>query len=210
MNETERFYEPNPYLIRNEQILSEMRTLYKEVNLGDEVGSSNRFEFFSTGSFQSRTLNTELFIGVKRRTKEWPDTDGFMTQMRFIQELAIISAIWKNFPEFVNQLPAFYGLLLNKTGIAIGMITEDFSQGGKFHVVNSAYGSYEIKDIFVEDSVDDDEIEHMGFTVNGKRRLGDFWPMAKWKDRDEHSHRFGEDLIEQNLHQHSFQLSNDL
>lgn len=207
--ERESTAENNLYLEMNQRLLAELRASgFVARRTGDDSSGMSRV-FYPAGLFVSESLSRDVYMGVKRIGNWVHDDTGFVTQLMFLQELAVISAIAKNFPNLLEQLPCVYGLVVNKDGVPLGMITEDFSEGGKFDVSRRAPAVYKVKDIFAPGTVDNDDIEKMGFNVNGGRRLGDFWPVGVISD-GENARRFGQDIIEQRIGDFTLKIDYDL
>ena len=207
VGEHEPAAENNSYLERNARIISELKGRGFVLNLGNEVGSGLSRRFHSAGYLYSEVIGREIHVGVKRLRDDIDDQYGEVAKINFFQELTIIAAISKHFPDLVDQLPLFCGLLTHRNGETLGMITEDFSEGGKYEVYRRAPAAYKVKAIFADGSVNDDDIEKMGFRVNGERKLGDFWPMGNTK---ENYRRFGKDLIEQRAADFTFRIGYSL
>ena len=197
--EREPTSENNAYLERNKLVISELRDKKVLLTCQDIVGQSTREVFYSAGVVDSIVIGKPIFVGIKKRSAEFSDTGDYLTRIRFENELAIISAISNNFPELTEKLPLFYGVLVNKQGVAIGILTEDFSEGGLHKVREGGMSPYKVRSLFVEGSLSDDHIQSSAFTVNGKTRLGDFWYFGDYKDREENAKRVGVDRVQQRI-----------
>jgi hypothetical protein len=90
------------------------------------------------------------------------------------------------------------------------MVTEDFSQGGKYLI--SEYGAppKEILPLFVKDSVYEGSLEHACITVNKQRKLHDLYLHIKLLKWDEHRARFGEEAIKNELERYTLRIDYDL
>lgn len=197
--EHEPIIEGNSYLERNGLFISELREQNFTFVCQQVVGQSTREVFYTAGIFDSAILRKPIHIGIKKRGAEFSDLGGDLTRLRFENELAIISAISENFPELAEKLPLFMGLLVNRQGVAVGIVTEDFSAGGMHRVREGGASPYKVRSLFVEGSLPDDHIQRSAFTVNGKTRLGDFWYFGNSKDEEENAKRVGVDKIQQRI-----------
>ncbi len=199
VTEREPASENNAYLERNKLVLSELRDKNISFVCQDIVGQSSWQVFYTAGVVDSSVLGKPIHIGIKRRSTEFRDSTGYLTKERFVNELAILSAISNGFPGLSESLPEFYGMLVNRQGIAVGIITEDFSEGGLHKVREGGFSPYKVRSLFVEGSVNDDYIQRSAFTVNGKTRLGDFWYFWRHEDEEENAKRVGVDRIRQRI-----------
>ncbi len=199
VTEHEPIIEDNAYLVRNRLAIAEFRDKKVPLVCGSIVGRSDRYLFYSAGVVDSTVFGKPIYVGIKRSTSERPRLRDDLTRIRFVNELAIISAISHNFPDLTEKLPLFYGLLVDRQGLAAGIVTEDFSEGGLQRVRAGGASPLEVKRLFVEGSVDNDYIQNCAYTVNGRTRLGDFWYFWRHEDREENAKRVGADWIQQRL-----------
>lgn len=106
------------YLERNKILVAEIGT-----NLSIQKGFTNteaaRTTFSSVGSYRSQELGLQVYVGIK----ETPTQD---IRDRLISELAIVHIIATNLPHLLPELPLFYGLLIDREGNPMGIVTEDF------------------------------------------------------------------------------------
>lgn len=79
-------------------------------------------------------------------------------------------------PEFGDELPIFCGRLTNSQGEPLALVTEDFSQGGRFevHPANPERLPHELSRLFDGHTLNPVDLLSLCFEANGKRRLGDF------------------------------------
>ena len=168
------------YLERNRALLEEIRRLCT-LRRGELVGESDfsGTRFASLGSYNSGVLDGHLFLGLKEYSnKRWERTS--FADSGLAHELTIIDAISKS--TLRDELPVVFGHLRDKEGKHIGVLCEDFSQGGRYEVKCISYRQTELmprelRKIFGATGFemdDKDQLEYVGFMVNGKRRLGDF------------------------------------
>src|SRR3990172_1194706 len=111
------------YLERNQRIFEEMAALPSgSLKRGEEVGRSvtlddiTKTTFTSLGSYKSSELGREVYVGLK----EYPRREGknLKTALRnnVVRDLSVIRAIAERFPHLEEELPLFYGLLLDSQG----------------------------------------------------------------------------------------------
>ena len=168
------------YLERNRVIIGELSSV--GLTAGHEVGYSKTFEkkpkttFVSIGSYDSACMGRRVYVGLKKslvQNKSMSD--------RAPVELAIINRIHREFPHLADELPLFYGALF-KTDECLGIVTEDFSEGGRYRVEDVFDTPFlahpnqvpmELQRLFGEEN-DEYDLARMAFMVNGRRRLGDF------------------------------------
>lgn len=162
------------YLERNELIMAKVaqQLAMKSFERGREVGTrGTTMKFTSIGSFHSSLLGRDLSVGLKERMDK--DTVDYRVE----SQLARIAVIAKHLPELEPALPIFHGLMLDSEGRATAIITEDFSQGGIYQVVNSGpLDPLPFKLAEIDPSLKEHswwELERMCFDVNGQLRIGD-------------------------------------
>jgi len=164
-----------------QQIVDEIRQNAK-LHKGRTIGKSSSYrptETIVLGEYDSKIINGRVYIALKQ--------GDFDSQYRVIEELSIIRAIAKQYPELIPQLPLFLGLLVNGDGSEAGVITEDFSQGGKYPVIDGKYDQrimaadgkikelLKVNEIFFPGSEGIDvDVLQMCFSINGQIRFGDF------------------------------------
>jgi hypothetical protein len=150
----------------NQNITSEALTLRKTGK--SSFGSST--EFFPVGQYESKILGVELYLGFK---KSIPGRFLF-----FYNDLGIASAIATQIPELSPEVPVFIASVKNKRGQALGVLTEDFSKGGREEVkaLHEALTDLLPVGIRTLNYLDDEELAKVAFLVGNeeKRRLGDF------------------------------------
>jgi hypothetical protein len=212
------------YLERNSRLLSEIgaNVTFKP---GEQRGESRSLKFSSVGSYPSEELGTDVYVGVKEPKEKSSIFMAEQLRQRFIFELAVMSVIAENIPHLLPELPLFYGLLTDKDGEPMAIVTEDFSRNGQDHVSSHAAEPYGFRELFVEDTLEDDFVCNIGFTVypkveeptwpegelppmgssinSGIRRLGDFYPLVPFHKRALHSQHFPEAQIEEDLDKYS-------
>ncbi len=172
--------------------------------------------FFSAGSYISKEIGKEIYVGLKE-----PRESGNKEYLkhRLIFELAVMSVVAQNLPHLLPELPLFYGLLVDGQGKPMGIVTEAFSEDGKYSIYTSSIIPKGIRDLFIEETVEDDFIDHISFnlvpkninTVGTKQRLGDFYPLLRNFLPDEkknaHRSRFPEEQIENDLDKYSLKAN---
>lgn len=181
------------YLERNQAIIDELRGVRLE--RGDIVGSSSSMSFTSAGHYRSSVLGNTLYVGLKEYTD--PEKCKSSTEARALLELHCICTVAEQLPHLEVELPVFYGILFDRAGKPLGIVTEDFSKGGKYEVQDMTYDRpellpNELGEIFPD--MDYYELARVCFSVNGQRRLGDF--STSWSN--EFSHKFlMDDVVDQ-------------
>lgn len=196
------------YLERNSRLLEEVRPL--SFTRGDIRGKSTALSFYSLGSYHSSTLNQELYIGVKEPIEQ---TRIQMRRLRerIVFELAVMQIISEVMPHWLPRLPLFHGLLVDLDDQPKGILTEDFTKNGRNRVDSSMFPPEELKEIFVEGTVDDDFLCNVGFLVQpeGKNsphmRYGDFYPLLihTLENREKHKQKFPEDRVAQDIERYT-------
>lgn len=201
------------YLSRNKEVVAEARVLFHPVR-GSVVGSSlnSGALFTSLGSFPSSLLGEEVFLGIKEYTGYRAESQ--ILQYRVLPELATISAIAEYVIGLRAALPAFYALLRGAKGKPIGILMEDFSQGGKHQVVSTRFVPPEIISLFGNDVLEGDLIQNMGFDVGGEIKLADLYPIFKTRRKgvafSRHPMNQAIRQVKRNLWQHTIRLGRDL
>src|SRR3989344_6059634 len=110
-----------------------------------------------------------------------------------------MTVVAQNMPHLLPELPLFYGLVTDKDGIPIAIVTEDFSKDGKNRVDKTYSSPQGLNGIFVEGTADEEFLHDIAFIVQEKQeyveypegelppigatlrktkcRLGDFYPV---------------------------------
>src|SRR3989344_1882947 len=160
------------YLERNQAIINELRGVRLE--RGNVVGRSYSMIFTSAGHYQSSVLGNTLYVGLKEYND--PEQRKSSTEDRALGELHCVRTVAEQLPHLEAELPVFYGTLLDSEGKPVGIVTEDFSQGGRYEVRSMVKDKEEfpneLRGIFPD--IDSYDLAKVGFSVNGQRRLGDF------------------------------------
>lgn len=108
----------------------------------------------------------------------------------------------------------FYALLRGTKGRPIGILMEDFSEGGKLQVNGMNYTHPSISALFGDDVLDSDRTRYMGFLVNGSIRYGDLYPIFRDYKKEEalarHPMNQAIRLVRRNMWQHTIRLGRDL
>lgn len=166
------------YLERNRAIIRELRKLWlPQAEQPTTVSSTaTKTVFTPLGSFNSPTLGREVFVGMKRYQRP---SDTFLLQFRAPEELATITAIAEQLPGYRDLLPQFYAAVTNIRGEKVGLLMEDFSEGGKYEVYNSGYVPDGLTNLFGRDALEEDFVVNMAFRVGKELRFGDFYPFFK-------------------------------
>ena len=126
------------------------------------AGSDGRF--MPVRSFQY-IQDRRIYAGVKL-----PNPSRLnQVEERFYHTLTNTAWLWEQRPELRELLPAFAGLLIGEQGHPVGVLTEDFSQGGICPVQERSSDNCLtdcLTDIFTY-------ADRMVFEVNGSLRIGD-------------------------------------
>ncbi len=166
------------YLGRNRLVIAEIGQNLR-LERGYEVRRGSGSIFTAVGHYRSKVLGNDVYVGLKERKKFRGDVLRFPTA----RDLSLLRAIEQKLPHLLQEFPLFYGLLVDSTGEEVGVICEDFSQGGKYEV-NEVTRSWRIP---VRDDeipkelerlkgrkIDNHDLATMCFLVDGRRRIGDF------------------------------------
>ena len=161
---------------RNAEIFKEIRESGLKLKIGKLIGRSDGGTTFnSLENYYSRILNKRLYIGLKTNESYYDDN--------VVRDLALISKVEKEAPHLLSEFPIFHGVLRNDNRNFIGIICEDFSEGGKYLVEGMKKSWREpVKDSEVPKdmekilgvSIDNHDLVTTCFMINGKRRIGDF------------------------------------
>jgi hypothetical protein len=169
------------YIERSRIITEEIRSGVK-LGLGEETGQSlSGTVTRMAGSYFSRVLDRQLFLALKTPPNLYNFGDKWITDMRNH------AAVYDNIPALQPELPVFLSLLKDSRGRDIGHLTEDFSEEGRYKVVEmGVWDVDEIADVkqqIVElfrdgdNQLDDEEVVNMFFWVrkegSERRRIGD-------------------------------------
>lgn len=170
------------YLERNRAVVRELRRLWLPQTDQPVTSSSTATKtlFTSMGSFNSPTLGREVFVGMKSYQSP---SDTYLILPRAPEELATITAIAEHLPDYRDLLPQFYVAISNFRGKKVGLLMEDFSEGGKHEVYNSSYVPDGVVNLFGKDALEEDFVSNMAFNVGGELKLGDFFPFFKMPKR---------------------------
>jgi len=77
-------------------------------------------------------------------------------------------------PHLIDELPLFHGLLIDSAGREIGVITEDFTQGGKLSIRQAHDDSDQPEEIYnLIGGFAKPYDQTTSFIVNGRRMIGD-------------------------------------
>lgn len=174
------------YLERNAAIIAEIRD--QSLVRGKMVGHSNKTATTSVGSYISTVIEAPLYVALK-------ETFGPMDtpKERVSWDLAFATLIYDNIPALQPELPLFIGLATDKSGQAIGQLTEDFTKGGR-HLITDIFTAQvtkigsppqDLKELIggehngLPHLIEDSELAHMFFNIlidtgYSKRRIGDF------------------------------------
>lgn len=169
------------YLATNQARLAEIG---QNVTLerGSLLGQKPHTKLTSLGQYRFEGLDSEVYLGLKE-SKE----DIWTPKLRLVGELSLMRAIEESFPELVPQLPVVHGLIINDDGRDLGLITEDFSHGGKYDVnevtdyhPNPAEKVVEkLRKMIANPDVNEDalyfDLSRACFLVNGEIKLGDLY-----------------------------------
>ncbi len=207
------------YLERNKAITAELARVPLEK--GIVVGKSSSTSFVSVGSYESEHLGRTLYLGVK-----FPIHSGMSTLLedRFVFQLGVINAIATQVPDLEPSLPAFLSLLRGKDGEPKGIITEDVTHARKKTLENSGFVPDDVRDLFVDGSIEEDHFVGMAINVyhpvvypdfpagevpddlprpERENKLVDFYPLIIPDFREMHRQRFNEAAIEKDLALHT-------
>jgi hypothetical protein len=168
------------YLRRNSQIIAELNGGVK-LSRGKLIGHSGSTSVIALGAYQSVVLESGLFIALK-------ESKRFRPSIAVERDLALVSVLADAVPDLRQMVPSFMGLLVSDTSAEIGVLVEDFTEGGRYPiwgVHRSEFPSIgvapqQLREILCgrEGTIDDEELENMFFKVEtdeGLRyRIGDF------------------------------------
>lgn len=203
------------YLARNKEVVAEARQLFHPER-GKKVGntSGSGVSFTTLGSFPSRVLKREVFIGVKEYKNPRPGYNEWRLKHRAPLELATITAIAEHIPELRDNLPMFYALLRGAKRKRVGILMEDFSEGGRLPVDSLNSIPEGLISLFGADVLEEDFVDHMGFYVEGRSRYGDFYPFFNTFKNEEalarHPMSQAMRQVTRNMWQHTIRLGRDL
>ena len=174
------------YLENNAKLLSEAGQNLQFAR-GKIIGDTGQTRFTAVGEHYSDIAGRILYFGLKEYY--FHSNPLYYYQARSIADLAIIRKISKKFPYLAKELPFFYWLLQDSNGQNIGILTEDFSEGGRYEVDAVNFDNnlpQEIKELIPD--ISNEEMRKICFEVNGQRRLGDFNTMLTFlslREREE-------------------------
>ena len=158
------------YLERNQLLIAEIGQNLR-LQRGKVIGVGTLSTFRSAGNYRSSLLDDDLYVGLK----EIPSIRHAL-DFQVALDLALIRAVEQNLPYMLSEFPIFYGLIRDSKGEKIGVVTEDFSKGGRYEVEDM--GAYEELprelEKFLEMPITDYPLCTTSFLVNGQRRIGDF------------------------------------
>lgn len=197
------------YLERNKRLVAEARGA--SLSRGQVVGEASRnsgMRFFCAGSFYSEVLGRDIFVGVKEY-KNPSSTESFL-EGRVTVELAIIAVIAEQANGLRDDLPQLYALLRGENDKPFGILMEDLSEGSKLSVCNLAYIPPMLTTIFGVNVIDPDFAENMSFSVEGRIRYGDFYPLFRTAKRKEALARLPLDVIKKEIARHTVRLGRDI
>lgn len=174
------------YIAQNREILDEVSAIARPLRVdGKDVGASDKMCFVASGTFQSPSHGL-IYAGLKM-----PLSGDFTDQNvdGFYRALTNMALIHQAHPEIANQLPLFYGLLVDPSNKPRAIITQDFSEGAQHEVrdyrnvphANIPDGLVDLFDPFGRDML---QLERALFYVNGERKIGDLdhlFPKEKYK-----------------------------
>ena len=199
------------YLTRNQVLLQEIAQTAL-LQRGSIIGiSENETKVSTLGSYHSQTLERTLFLALKEFRRD--------IEIEVLRSLSILEVIAERFPHLRDELPTIYGLLKNRLGKPIGVITEDFSEGRRYKVDDVAdklFGAkyphlvpHELQSLTGKESELFD-LASVAFLVNGKRRLGDFNLILQGMTANERLERFPISDIYDNLDSHTLRINYDI
>lgn len=181
------------YLERNHLVIAEIGQNLR-LERGYQIGRDPGTRFTSMGHYKSDILGSDTYVGLKESKK----FRGYVSRFVAARDLALLRKVEREMPRLLQEFPSFYGLLIDATGKEVGIICEDFSQGGK-HEVREVIRSWLVS---VEDAevpkeleqlkgrkMDNRDLARMCFLVDGKRRIGDFEEIfsglsgTEWEER---------------------------
>ena len=140
------------------------------------VGRGSHNTYFWAGNFQSEEFG-KIHIG----TKVPKDKDLGDAWVDYINSVIYAQILIEEFGDLIiEELPIFYGLLVDKNNKEVAVASQDFSDGNKYHP--SAYVpslNKLLKKVF-----NDDEywLEKIGILINGQRRLVDLGDLFVLKE----------------------------
>ena len=181
------------YLERNQLVIAEMGQklrLERGKLIADHHGfmTDRTTTVTSLGHYPSELLRGEVYVGLK----EYSNKSKRTLPVVVATDLAIIHGAEQYVPQLLPEFPIFYGLLARSNGEPLGVLTEDFSKGGKYKVKDMYDSDRNLPkelEALVGKRIDPYELATVCFTVNGQRRLGDFGAIhiallaADWEEK---------------------------
>lgn len=207
------------YLERNARVIAEMRN-GPVFTRGPVVGSSQKTNVVSIGSYTSESFSGPLYVVLKER---WQDR-GRDPEQNAVFNLAAIVSIAQHIPELVPELPLFFGLLKHRDGKPIGTITEDFSQGGRYRIFDVFADLLHYEGQLIDRlssflssprfTISDEELARMFFSIDTGgdcfvRRLGDLDHAMQCLTMDQRMEKFPIDLVMADIAKHALTLNYD-
>jgi hypothetical protein len=155
-------------LATNALLLQELHNA--PMQCGQRRGHSSKLVFYSAGRVHSEVLNREVFIGVKLFKPEYRS----YVESSFSTSIGLIRTLQEFAPELLPELPEFYGLLEDPSGL-VGHVTEDLTHDGAWPVemlLRQADLPDRFKQVAVNQTYWGEAMRHFSF-VDDKRRLLD-------------------------------------
>lgn len=161
------------YWDQNKRLLEEIAQHHWK--RGKEIGSGMNATVMSIGSYFSATLNRDLYLALYVR-----NTDNHVWELA--GEMATILSLEKDVPHLIPEFPIVRGVFQYGEQ-QIGMVTEDFSQGSQYEVIEmikEGQLQFPTEQLPMEirgkgnNIIDPAYLATVCFMVNGQRRMGDF------------------------------------
>lgn len=206
------------YLERNALLIAEINGGVR-LSKRDVVGWSQRTRTTALGSYSSNLLGQEIFVALKETR------GGLAPEQIVVRDLAWVCAVADGLPDLRPELPLFLGLLRDKNGLSVGMLTEDFSKGGKYKLWEVPEFDLPYQGPLPEQLrqftagerglMDPEELANMFFRVGTvgdivERRLGDFDKACLHFSIDERLEKFPREEIEEKFDLYTVRVSYDL
>ncbi|MGK0208872.1 MAG: hypothetical protein ACI83O_000131 [Patescibacteria group bacterium] len=160
------------YAERNAAVFEELRGL--ELVKGKKVAenASGTTGVYSMDCYHSGVLERNVYIAFK-------ENDGGRSQVHVqaALELGFISIVERYAENYLSEFPSFHGLARDSRGECLGVITEDFSCGGKYDVHEvSEFDDNLPRDLLplLCEGGEYADLHKTCFRVNEQRRIGDF------------------------------------
>src|SRR3989338_4535490 len=116
--------------------------------------------FTPLGQYEIGDLG-QIYLGLKEYPLKGSKEEDWNSELAF--DLAILQRLSQS--SLAGEIPRMYGHLRNEHGTHLGVLCEDFSEGGRhraYDIVEERHYPTELRDIFELD-LSDDEVRTIGF-----------------------------------------------